>query len=100
PQGKGLYPGRVDADANARRLRATRALWDPTYTDESWIAEPVQLLPRLKEWIAAGYPGTKIGISEWNFGVDSDINGALAIADALGIYGREEVYMANYWAYP
>ena len=100
PQGQGLYGGQMDKDAQARRLRATRSLWDPTYTDESWIAQPVRLIPRLKEWIAGGYPGTKIGVTEWNFGGDGDINGALAIADVLGIFGREGVDLANYWACP
>ena len=100
PQGQGLYGGSVDRDTQIRRLRATRSLWDPQYSDESWIGEPVRLIPRLKEWIASGYPGTKIGITEWNFGADKDMNGALAIADVLGIYGREDVCLANYWAYP
>jgi len=100
PQGQGLYSGDVDRDAQARRLRSTRALWDPDYTDESWIGEPVRLIPRLKEWIAESYPDTKIGITEWSFGADKDMNGALAIADVLGIFGREDVYLANYWAYP
>ncbi|HVA91819.1 MAG TPA: glycoside hydrolase family 44 protein, partial [Chloroflexota bacterium] len=100
PQGQGLFSGSLDGDAPARRLRSTRSLWDPTYTDESWIGQPVQLIPRLKQWIAEGYPGTKIGITEWNFGADKDINGALSIADALGIFGRENIYLANYWAYP
>ena len=100
PQGQGLYSYDVDRDAQTRRLRATRALWDGSYTDESWIGEPVRLIPRLKEWIASGYPGTKLGITEWNFGADQDMNGALAIAEVLGLYGREDVYLANYWAYP
>lgn len=100
PQGQGLYGSTVDRDTRARRLRATRSLWDAGYSDESWIDEPIRLIPRLKEWIAAGYPGTKLGVTEWNFGADQDMNGALAIADVLGIYGREDVYLANYWAYP
>jgi len=54
----------------------------------------------MKEWIAAGYPGTKLGITEWSFGADRDMSGALADADALGIFGREDVYLANYWGYP
>lgn len=100
PQGTGLYSERADRDAQIRRIRSTRSLWDANYTDESWIAEPVRLIPRLKEWIAAGYPGTKLGITEWNFGADKDMNGAIAIADVLGIFGREDVYLANYWAWP
>lgn len=100
PQGQGLYGGAVDDATQALRLRATRSLWDPTYTDESWIGKPVELIPRLQKWIDADYPGTKIGITEWNFGADSNINGGIAIADILGIFGREGVYLANYWAWP
>ena len=54
----------------------------------------------MKETIAAAYPGLKLGISEWNFGADGSMNGALAIADTLGIYGRDGVYMASYWRNP
>jgi len=97
---EGLYNDLEDADSQAHRLRSTRSLWDPTYVDESWIAEPIQLVPRMRELITAHYPGTKLGISEWNFGAETTIPGALAIADALGIYGREGVYLAAYWRYP
>lgn len=100
PQGSGVHAGKTDEATQALRLRSVRALWDPAYVDESWIAQPVRLIPRLNEWIAAGYPGTRIGITEWNFGADTEINGALAIAEALGIYGREGVYLANYWTHP
>ncbi len=100
PQGQGLYGGQTDKAAQAMRLRSTRSLWDPTYADESWVAVPVRLIPRLREWVSQGYPGTRLGITEWNFGADSHINGGLAVADVLGIFGRENVYLANYWAYP
>ena len=100
PQAAGVYGSAADRDTQSRRLRATRSLWDPSYTDESWIGQPVRLIPRLKEWVAQNYPGTKIGITEWNFGGDGDTSSALAIADVLGIYGREGVDLANYWAYP
>jgi hypothetical protein len=39
-------------------------------------------------------------ISEWNFGADKSMTGAVAIADVLGIYGREGVYAAAYWRNP
>lgn len=104
PQGSGVFSGSsgggTDKATNALRLRSTRALWDPTYTDESWIGEPVRLIPRLKEWVAQGDPGIKIGLTEWAFGADGQINGGLAAADALGIFGREGLDLANYWAYP
>ncbi|MBV9852389.1 MAG: glycoside hydrolase family 44 protein [Armatimonadetes bacterium] len=100
PQGQGVYGAQDDQDTRARRLRATRSLWDPTYADESWIAEPLRLIPRLREWVARDYPGTKIGLTEWSFGADTQMDGGLADADALGIFGREGVFLANYWAWP
>jgi hypothetical protein len=54
----------------------------------------------MQELIDKYYPGTQLGISEWNFGADGDINGALAIADVLGIFGREGVDYATYWRVP
>ena len=96
----GFYNDQVDAKMAAGRLRSTRSLWDKTYPDESWIKDPVYLIPRMKEMITANYPGTLFGISEWNWGADKTMNGALAIADVLGIYGREDVYFATYWRYP
>jgi hypothetical protein len=97
---EGLYNDNVDTATAAHRLRSTRSLWDKTYVDESWISEPVNLISRMKQLLVEHYAGTKLGISEWNWGADKDINGALAIADVLGIYGREDVYLATYWRYP
>lgn len=95
-----LYNENVDPETAAHRLRSTRSLWDRGYVDESWINEPVYLIPRMQELIANHYPGLRLGISEWNWGAEQDMNGALAIADVLGIYGREDVYFAAYWTYP
>lgn len=100
PQGNGVFGGATDAATNALRLRSTRALWDPTYVDESWIADTVQLIPRMRGWVAANYPGTKTSISEYSWGALSDINGALAQADVLGIFGREQLDMATLWSPP
>jgi hypothetical protein len=87
------------------RLRSTRALWDPTYGDESWISDgtdgvPVMLIPRMKEWVNLNYPGTKTAITEYNWGALNHINGALAQADILGIFGREGLDLAALWAPP
>jgi hypothetical protein len=100
PQGENVFSDRADPATSARRLRSTRALWDPTYVDESWIKETVQLLPRLRRWVEQSYPGTQIAIGEWNWGAEKTINGALAVADVLGIFGREGVDMAAYWTAP
>ncbi|HVP21047.1 MAG TPA: glycoside hydrolase family 44 protein [Anaerolineaceae bacterium] len=87
----------VDANTKALRLRSTRALWDPTYTDESWINEPVNLIPRMRAWVTTFYPGTKIAISEYNWGALGNINGGLAEAEVLGIFGREGLDLATLW---
>jgi hypothetical protein len=42
-------------------------------------------------------PGTKISISEYNYGGPNDIFGAIAEADALGIFGQQGVFSANEW---
>jgi hypothetical protein len=97
---EGLYNDDAGPDTAAHRLRSTRSLWDQTYVDESWIGEPVNLISRMKQLLDEHYPGTKLGISEWNWGADKTFNGALAIADVLGIFGREDVYLAAYWRYP
>ena len=95
-----------DAETQAKRLRSTRSLWDPTYVDESWIADAgpdggiVRLIPRMREWVAAHYPGTKLAIGEYNWGGLESINGALAQADVLGIFGREGVDLATLWSPP
>lgn len=91
---------KADPATQARRIRSVRSLYDPTYGDESWIAQPVDLIPTLRAWINRMYPGTKISITEYNFGGEYDASGAVTLAEVLGIYGREGVGMANYWPYP
>jgi len=100
PQAAGVYSAATGAATNRARVRSTRSLWDPTYLDESWIADSVQLIPRLRGWIDEYYPGTKLAVGEWNWGADTSMNGAIAIADVLGIFGREGVDMAAYWTSP
>jgi hypothetical protein len=103
PQGKNLgvgQDGAVDAETNARRLRSTRSLWDPTYVDESWISEKIQLIPRMREWVAQNDPGLKLSIGEYNFGAERHPSGGLALAEALGRFGEQDLYSAFYWTYP
>ncbi|MBN2002203.1 MAG: endoglucanase [Anaerolineae bacterium] len=92
------------ASTQALRLRSTRSLWDPTYHDESWIEdttdEPIQMIRRMKQWVADNYPGTKTAITEYNWGALNHINGALAQADVLGIFGREGLDLATLWGPP
>ena len=86
----------------AARMQATRSLWDPTYVEKSWISDsigkkPISLIPRMMEKISKHYPGTKLAFSEYQYGGGNDISGAIAEADALGIFGREGVFAAALW---
>ena len=85
---------------SSRRNRSTRALWDTNYVDQSWINSIIKLIPRMRDWVATYYPGTKIGITEYNWGAENHINGATAQADILGIFGREGLDMATRWTTP
>ncbi len=89
-----------DAQKQMDRLESTRALWDPTYTDNSWINTQVQLIPRMRDWIDTYYPGTRLAITEYNWGGVEHLNGALTQADILGIFGREGVDLATMWDPP
>jgi len=86
----------------AARLQAPRSLWDAGYTETSWITQsstlgPIRLLPRLRDKIAAHAPGTKLAITEYNYGAGGHISGGLAQADVLGVLGREGVFAAAEW---
>ena len=50
--------------------------------------------------MTTNYPGTKIGITEYNWGAEPYINGAIAQADILGIFGREGLDLATRWTTP
>lgn len=100
PEG-GEYSNDVSIAMQLRRNRSTRSLWDPSYVDETWIADRVQLVPRLRRWVDTYYrPGTPLAITEYSWGADGHISGALAQADVLGILGREGVTIATRWQAP
>ncbi len=99
PQG-GEFGDDVSPAMQLRRNRSTRALWDPNYIDETWINDKVNLIPRMRSWVAQYYPGTKTGVTEYNWGAEGNINGATAQADIYGIFGREGLDMATRWTTP
>jgi mannan endo-1,4-beta-mannosidase len=86
----------------AARLQAPRTLWDSTYKEDSWIAQSwsgfLPLLRKLKQSIDTRYPGTKLAITEYDYGSGFMIDGGISQADLLGIFGREGVYIASRWA--
>jgi len=97
-----IAPGSVgdsalgDSATQALRLESTRAFWDPTYKIDSLKDYP-RFVPRMREWVDKNYPGTKTGITEYNWGALKYLNGALAQADLLGIFGREGLDLATLW---
>jgi len=83
-------------------VQSPRSLWDPTFTENSWITNdvlggPIRLLPRLQSKINAEFPGTKIAITEYNNGGDNHIAGTIAQADNLGIFGSQGIFAATLW---
>jgi PKD repeat protein len=100
PQG-GEFSNDTSTSMQLRRNQSTRSLWDPNYVDPTWINDKVRLIPRLRSWADAYYyPGTPIGITEYNWGAEGHINGATTQADILGIFGREGLNLAARWTTP
>jgi hypothetical protein len=92
------------------RLDSTRAFWDPTYLGAdspdpetrvkgAKMVAP-QIIPLMRRWIANDYPGTKTAITEYAYGGQEHINGAITQADVLGIFGREGLDLATLWGPP
>lgn len=102
PQGgvDGLESPGEDAATAAKRLRSLRELWDPTWVAESWIADEVNLLPRLRGWIDTYCPGMGLAVTEYSWGSDNGPTGALAQAEVMAIFGREGVDIATRWVAP
>jgi len=83
------------------RLQSTRTLWDISYRERSWVFDVhrkfLPILPALNRSIEKFYPGTKLAITEYNFGGANHISGGIAQADALGIFAANGVYLATLW---
>jgi mannan endo-1,4-beta-mannosidase len=95
----------VEAAVVDARVQAPRSLWDPDYVETSWITDslgkkPIALIPRVEEAIKQWYPGTKLAFTEFSYGGGQHISGAIAVADALGIYGEHQVLAAHWGTSP
>jgi len=90
----------TDAEVQAI-VQSPRSLWDPTFTESSWIAsmlgQPIQLLNRMQTKIDTTWPGTQLAITEYYNGGDAHIAGAIAQADNLGIFGVKGIWVATLW---
>jgi hypothetical protein len=82
-------------------VQSPRSLWDPTFTENSWITGvlggPINILGRLQAKIAANNPGMKLSITEYENGGFNHIAGTIAEADDLGVFGSQGIFAANFW---
>jgi len=95
---------------SAKRLRSLKELYAPTWVAESWMGDlgdfdqyhydKPRLIPRVREWIQDECPGTKLAITEYNWGPNDGASVALAQAEALAIFRREVVDLATRWTAP
>ncbi len=99
PQGGQALSGEGNASLQSLRLRSVKDLYDPAYVSESWISQPVRLIPRMRDLIAQHCPGLGLAVTEYNWGEDG-ISSALAQAEVLAIFGREGVFAAMRWVVP
>lgn len=80
--------------------RSARALHDPEHVEPNWVGEHfgrfLPLLPRLQQSIDEHFPGTRIGITEYDWPMTGTVYGGLAQAGALGAFGRHGVHFAAY----
>jgi hypothetical protein len=51
-------------------------------------------------WVNTDYPDTKVAFTEYNWGGQENINGAVAQADILGIFGKYGLDLATLWGPP
>jgi Glycoside hydrolase family 44 len=112
-----------DTTEQQLRLDSTRVFWDSTYIDPDTANQPFpqpnyktdpgytgtncsvpamapQIIRTMHNWVNTDYPGTKLAITEYNWGGQENINGAVAQADILGIFGREALDIGTLWGPP
>jgi mannan endo-1,4-beta-mannosidase len=88
-------------------LDAPRSLDEEGLCEDSWVAAALgcareaklrlPLLPSLRELVAERFPGTGLSIGEYNYGGAGQMASGLAVADALGRFGRCGVATATHW---
>lgn len=82
------------------RVQSVRTLYEEGFRENSWIGqwcmENVPILKTVQASIDKYYPGTKLAISEYNFGGD-DVSATITMTEALGCYADAGVYLATLW---
>lgn len=88
-------------------LDAPRTLTEVGFRERSWVPDvlPVRtgggltlpILPSLNRLIDEYFPGTRLAVTEFDYGGPGNPTAALAIADVLGRYASQGVYVSNHW---
>lgn len=91
----------------AALLDAPRSLDEAGFVENSWVPKVLKpgateglglpLLPSLKRLVERWNPGTKIAITEFNYGGAGLPASSLALADALGRFAAGGVFFASHW---
>jgi mannan endo-1,4-beta-mannosidase len=96
-----VYSDNVSTAVSKERMQVPRSLWDSSYVENGWIgtwfSEDLPILPKLKGLISTYYPGTKLGITEYDYGADAHISGGIAQVEALGGFARTGTEYATKW---
>ena len=102
-------PGQRPEDI-AQGRQFVKELYDGNWVSDSWIADlgdadanhydKPNLIPRARAWIDQYCPGTRLAITEYNWGNDNTASGAVAQAELFGIFARERVDVASRWVAP
>lgn len=83
------------------RVQSVRTLYEKGFVENSWIGQwcqkNVPILPTIQASIDKYYPGTKLAITEYNYGGE-DLSATVAEAEALGCYADAGVYFASIWS--
>ncbi|MCJ2013381.1 glycoside hydrolase family 44 protein [Methylobacterium sp. J-076] len=88
-------------------LDAPRSLTEPGFREASWVSRalPVAdagglalpLLPGLERLARDNFPGTRIAVTEYNYGGAGQLASGLALADALARFARPDMLLASHW---
>jgi mannan endo-1,4-beta-mannosidase len=88
-------------------LDAPRSLTEAGFREASWVSRafPVAdtgglalpLLASLERLARDNFPGTRIAVTEYNYGGAGQLASGLALADALARFARPEMLLAAHW---
>ena len=92
----------IDSVTVFHRMQVPRSLWDSSYVENGWIGQyfhpqSAAIIRKTQRIIGQQYPGTKLAVTEFNYGGTTHISGAIAMADVLGIFGAYGVYFSSLW---